>query len=60
VIIECNPVLPQHAPTEPVVPTNLIDEHVTGLNVMLHPFVIGSPSQAVLIVLIVPTFVVSQ
>ena len=52
--------LPQHAPTEPVSPTNLIPEHVTGEKVMLHPFVIGSPRQALFVVSIVPTFVVSQ
>ena len=41
VTIECRPVEPQHAPTEPVLPTSLIVLHVSGMNVMLHPLVIA-------------------
>jgi hypothetical protein len=58
--MECRPVLPQHAPTEPVSPTNLIVLHVTGWNVTLQPFVIESPLHALFVVSILPTFVESQ
>ena len=54
------PVVRQHCTPVPALRTNLIDEHVIGVNEVLQPFVIGSPLHALPVATIVPTFVVSQ
>jgi len=51
---------PQHPPTEPAVASSSMVEHVTGMNVVLHPFVIALPLHPLPAVSMVPTIVPSQ
>jgi hypothetical protein len=61
VIIESGaPPAQQFSVPEPAVATSLIVVHWTGVNDVLHPFVIAVPSQAFVRVSIDPTFVESQ